>query len=77
MEREIAVTRVVLAQLFSDYQNKKEASAEIQQLFSYPLTGAEQTQKKTPIICLLRLIVTISVTGKNRMSILKLIHNED
>lgn len=46
MEREIAMTRVVLAQLFSDYQNKKEASAKIQQLFSYALTSAEQTQKK-------------------------------
>lgn len=71
------MTRVVLAQLFSDSQNKKEDGAEIQQLFSHPLTGAEQTQKKSPVVCLLSLIVKLSVTGKNRMSTLKLIHNED
>lgn len=41
---------MVLVQLFSDSQNKKENSAEIHQLSSYPLTGAKQADKNY-VIC--------------------------
>lgn len=75
MEREIDMTKVVLAQLFSDFHNRKENCSEIQQLFTYPLTGAEQTQRKSPFIYLQRLIVKLSVRAQNRISIFKFIMN--
>lgn len=70
------MAKEVLAQLFSDSQNKKK----IMQKSSDSLVVLKRVQNKqkiSPVISLQRFVVKSSAKGKCRMSILKLIHTED